>query len=88
MKRLFLTEHAIHRYIQRFAGNLSFELARARLERLVRRARFRRTAPGGAKLYTLGNLNFIVEDGCVVTVYRLQYRDAPALDLDFWHVPA
>lgn len=68
--------HAIDRYIERFAGNLSFPAASARLSRIARRARFRRTLPGGARLYTTGSLNLVVQQGIITTVYRLTYTDA------------
>lgn len=88
MSKLIPTEHAVTRFMERFAGNLSFPSAARRLTQLAARARFRRVLPGGARLYTLGDLNLVVAEGAVVTVYRLHYRDAPARDLDPWHVPA
>ncbi|PYE52034.1 hypothetical protein [Deinococcus yavapaiensis] len=78
-----VTHHAITRYVERFAGNLSFHAARTRLERLARRARFRHTLPGGARLYTLGEVRFVVAEGVVLTVYRLQYAPLEGT-LDLW----
>ena len=71
------TEHAVWRYIERFEGNLSFPVAAQRLRRIVRQARFRRTLPGGARLYATGPINFVVAEGRILTVQRLTYTDAP-----------
>lgn len=69
--------HAVDRYIERFAGNLSFTAASAQLSRIGRQARFRRPLPGGARLYATGPLNLVVQQGVITTVYRLTYTDAP-----------
>ncbi|MFC3833327.1 MULTISPECIES: hypothetical protein [Deinococcus] len=71
------SDHAIRRYIERFAGNVSHSRARQCLTRIARSARFRRTLPGGARLYATGPINLVVQDGTILTVYRLTY-DAPA----------
>lgn len=63
--------HATDRYIERFAGNLSSGAARRQLQRIARRARFRRPLPGGARLYATGSVNLVVQDRVIVTVYRL-----------------
>jgi hypothetical protein len=67
-----LTQHAVHRYIERFEGNLSTIRAAQRLQRIFRRAKFRNVLPGQARLYRTGTINFIVCDDHIVTVYRLQ----------------
>lgn len=71
--------HATDRYIERFAGNLSYPKAQQRLRRIARRARFRRPLPGGARLYATGSINLVVQDGTIITAYRLTYADAPAV---------
>ena len=70
------SDHAIDRYIERFAGNVSHTRARQCLAHIARNARFRRTLPGGARLYTTGPINLVVQDGMILTVYRLTYEDA------------
>lgn len=52
------------------------DAARASLNKLLRRARFRRVCPDQARLYALGELRFIVSDGALITVYRQTYADA------------
>lgn len=76
MQDITITPHAIRRFVERFAGNLSREAARAKLKKLLRRARFRRVCPGQARMYALGDLRFIVSEGALITVYRQTYSDA------------
>lgn len=71
------TAHAVTRYIERFEGNLNWERAVQRLTTLARKARFRRTLPGGARLYAIGAVNLVVAEGTILTVFRLTYTDAP-----------
>jgi len=82
MTDLTITTHATERYLERFAGNLSWPQARQRLRRLLKRARFIRVEPGGARLYGLGEMRFLVCRGVLVTVYRPTYQVAlPTEDL-------
>lgn len=71
------SEHAVRRYIERFEGNITHTVAANRLRRIVRSARFRRILPGRARLYSRGPLNFVVQGGVIVTVYRLTWRHEP-----------
>ncbi|GGL92972.1 hypothetical protein GCM10010840_33820 [Deinococcus aerolatus] len=71
------SEHAVRRYIERFEGNITDTVAATRLRRIVRKARFRRVLPGRARLYSSGPLNFVVQSGVIVTVYRLTWRAEP-----------
>jgi len=80
MRDLLITAHAITRFLERFAGNLSWSAAQVRLRKLLRRARFLRVQPGGARLYTLGEMRFLVCDGLLLTVYRPTYRQAAAVE--------
>ena len=83
MRDVLITAHAITRFLERFAGNLSWNAAQERLRKLLRRARFLRVQPGGARLYSLGEMRFLVCDGVLLTVYRPTYRQAAAVD-DLW----
>lgn len=85
MQDVQLTGHAIQRFQERFAGNLGWAAAAQRLARLLRRARFRRVCAGRARLYALGEMRFVVQDGSLVTVYRPTYPAAPPAD-DLWCV--
>ena len=69
-----LTAHAVTRYQERFAGNASFEEATQRLQRVARQARRRRELPGCARLYSTDDVNLVVADGTVLTVYRIEER--------------
>ncbi|PTA68576.1 hypothetical protein [Deinococcus arcticus] len=80
MTHVSLTGHAIAGFQERFAGNLSWSAAAWRLARLMRRARFPRMCAGKARLYTLGDIRFVVQDGRLVTVYRGQNVSAPPTD--------
>lgn len=82
MHEMVISAHAAQRYRERFAGNLSWTAAHQRLLRLVARARFLEAQPGGSRIYRLGEMRFVVENGVLVTVYRLHYRDVlPTEDL-------
>jgi hypothetical protein len=83
MHEIVISVHAAERYRERFAGNLSWTAARQRLHRLLRRARFHGVRPGQARLYTLGEIRFVVEQGVLVTVYRQTYQDVPPSE-DLW----
>ncbi|WP_027460750.1 hypothetical protein [Deinococcus murrayi] len=83
MRELVISAHATARYRERFAGNLSWSAAQCRLRRLLGRARFCGIKPGQARLYALGDMRFLVEDGVLVTVYRLHFRDMPPAE-DLW----
>lgn len=76
MQEITITPHAVKRFVERFAGNLSRDAARRKLEKLLRRARFRRVCPGRARMYALGDLRFIVSEGALITVYRQTYAEA------------
>lgn len=64
------TNHAIQRYQSRFAGNASFEEAERRLLRVAQGARRRRELPGKARLYTNRDVNLVISEGSIITVYR------------------
>ncbi|AZI45172.1 hypothetical protein EHF33_19870 (plasmid) [Deinococcus psychrotolerans] len=83
MRDLLITAHAITRFLERFAGNLSWNAAQVRLRKLLCRARFLRVQPGGGRLYGLGQMRFLVCSGMLLTVYRPTYRQAEAVD-DLW----
>ena len=83
MHETVISAHAAERYRERFAGNLSWPATQQRLRRLLCRARFHGVRPGQARLYALGDMRFVVEDGVLVTVYRLHYRDVPPVE-DLW----
>ncbi|MFC4427124.1 hypothetical protein [Deinococcus navajonensis] len=83
MNDVMLSGHAVARFQERFAGNLSWAAARERLRRLLRRARFMGVRPGRARMYALGEMRFIVQDGMLVTVYRPTYAPVPIRE-DLW----
>lgn len=83
MNEVMITGHAVERFQERFAGNLSWGGAQERLRRLLCRARFSGVRPGHARLYTLGDMRFLVQDGALITVYRQQYTPAPPTE-DLW----
>ena len=83
MRDVLITAHAITRFLERFAGNLSWKAAQERLRKLLRRARFLKVQPGGARLYSLGEMRFLVCQGVLLTVYRPTYRQVEAAD-DLW----
>lgn len=67
------SRHAAERYIERFDGNLTTE--RARVERIARNARFKRTAPGNARVYGNGQYDLVVVDNMIVTIYSPGMHD-------------
>ncbi|AIZ45140.1 hypothetical protein QR90_08550 [Deinococcus radiopugnans] len=83
MNDVQLTGHAIARFQERFAGNLGWAAAAQRLARLLRRARFLKVCEGKARLYALGEMRFVVQDGALVTVYRPTYPPVPPT-ADLW----
>ena len=83
MNDVTLSLHAIERFQERFAGNLSWNAAAARLSRLLGRARFLRICPGKARLYALGEMRFVVQDGALLTVFRPQLTVVPVRE-DLW----
>ena len=83
MTHVTLTLHATQRFQERFAGNLSRSAAAARLKRLLRRARFLRVCPGNARIYGLGEMRFVVQEGALLTVFRPQPSSAPITE-DLW----
>ncbi|MFW8627762.1 hypothetical protein [Deinococcus sp. ME38] len=85
MNDVQLTSHAITRFQERFAGNLGWAAAAQRLARLLRRARFLRVCARKARLYALGEMRFVVQDGALVTVFRPTYTPAAPVD-DLWCV--
>lgn len=81
MQDITITAHAVSRYLERFAGNLSSQAASQRLHKLLSRARFLRVCPGKARIYALGEMRFVVDGQALVTVYRLTYKPVePAED--------
>lgn len=87
MNDVMLSVHAVERFQERFAGNLSWPPARDRLRRLLRRARFMGVRPGRARMYSLGDIRFIVQDGMLITVYRQTYTTGPVSE-DLWRLSA
>lgn len=85
MREITITSHAVRRYLERFAGNLSYQAANARLQKLLSRARFLHICAGKARLYALGDMRFVVDQGALLTVYRPTYHDAGIAE-DFWCV--
>ncbi|ACO47759.1 hypothetical protein DEDE109153_13700 [Deinococcus deserti] len=83
MNDVMLSVHAVERFQERFAGNLSWSAARDRL----RRARFMGVRPGRARMYSLGDMRFIVQDGMLITVYRQTYTTVPVSE-DLWCLSA
>lgn len=69
--------HAAQRYVERFAGNITVSMATARLEHILRNARRKRPAAGGATVYGTHGLEAVVKDGIVLTVYFSSTRPAP-----------
>lgn len=80
MQDITITAHAVSRYLERFAGNLSSEAASQRLHKLLSRARFLRVCPGKAKIYALGDMRFVVDGQALITVYRLTYKAAEPVE--------
>lgn len=74
MRDLALSSHAVERFIERFAGNLSWSAATERLRRLLLRARFAGMCAGMARRYTLRDMVFVVQQGILVTVYRRSHH--------------
>lgn len=87
MNQVVITAHAIERFQERFAGNLSWERARDRLERPVRRSRFAGMCAGRARTYVLGEMRFVIQDGVLVTVCRKTYRVVEPGE-DLWYLAA
>jgi hypothetical protein len=87
MNDVMSSGHAVTRFQERFAGNLSWSADRERLHRLLRRAHFMGVRPGTARMYALGEMRFIVQDGMLVTLYRPTYVTAPAGE-DLWCLEA
>jgi hypothetical protein len=83
MNNVTLTLHAIERFQERFAGNLSGNAAAARLLRLLGRAHFLRICPGKGRLYALGEMRFVVQNGALLTVFRPHLTAVPAAE-DLW----
>lgn len=83
MHDVMISAHAVERFQERFAGNLGWEGTQERLRRLLPRARFVAVRPGQARLYALGPMRFLVQDGVLITVYRLRYTPAPPVE-DLW----
>lgn len=83
MQDITVSVHAAQRYQERFAGNLGWRETRQRLRRLLRRARFLQAQPGGARIYRLGTMRFVVENAVLITVYRPHYREMPPRE-DLW----
>lgn len=83
MREITITAHAIQRYLERFAGNLSPQAANVRLRKLLSKARFLHMCAGKARLYALGDMRFVVDQGALVTVFRPTYQDAGQAE-DFW----
>ena len=83
MTEMTITTHATERFLERFAGNLSWTLAQKRLRKLLGRARFIRIQPGEGRLYGLGEMRFLVCQGALVTVYRPSYHTAGPVE-DLW----
>lgn len=77
-----VTTHAVSRYIQRFAGNVTPERATSRLQKILQSAKFVRTAPGNAKVYMTHGIYFIVQKHTIITVYRREETPAPAGTLE------
>lgn len=76
----FVSEHAAARYIERFEGNITLDVARERIRRIIRGARFKRVAPGNARIYQTHGIEFVVADNRIRTVYRSDTRpDAEAI---------
>ncbi|UQN08800.1 hypothetical protein [Deinococcus sp. QL22] len=83
MNDVMMTAHAVERFQERFAGNLSWNGAQERLRRLLRRARFVSVRPGHARLYALQDMRFLIQDGLLITVYRLRWPPPPPSE-DLW----
>ena len=83
MTEMTITTHATERFLERFAGNLSWPVAQKRLRKLLGRARFLRVQPGEGRLYGLGEMRFLVCQGALVTVYRPSYHAAGPVE-DLW----
>jgi hypothetical protein len=82
MNDVMMTAHAVERFQERFAGNLSWSGAQERLRRLLRRAHFVSVRPGHARLYALQDMRFLIQDGMLITVYRRRWTVAlPSEDL-------
>lgn len=63
------THHAVQRFTERFAGNLSEPAARARIERIAQNARYVQEMGGHAKLYVAQHIAFVIEGRTIMTVY-------------------
>lgn len=82
MNEVMITGRPVELFQERCAGNLSWGGAHERLRRLLLRARFSGVRPGHARLYTLGDMRFLVQGGAPITVYRQQYTPTlPTEDL-------
>lgn len=74
------TAHSVKRFIERFAGNISPQEAARRIQRIAASARWKRTAPGGADIYTTHGYEFVVKDRRILTIYGVDTRpDAYAI---------
>lgn len=62
------SRHAVQRFRERFAGNLSESAAQCRLEKIALRAHYVKNVPGHAKLYVTKYVALIVRDRLILTV--------------------
>ncbi|WP_053961248.1 hypothetical protein [Sulfobacillus thermosulfidooxidans] len=68
------TPHAIQRFTERFAGNLSMTRVQKRLEKIAAQAHYVRDVPGHAKLYVTKHIALIVKNRNILTVYPRSSR--------------
>lgn len=68
------TDHAVLRFIERFAGNITPQEAIRRIQRIARSARWERPAPGGADIYRTHGYELVVAKGRIITIYGVDTR--------------
>lgn len=74
------TSHAVLRFIERFAGNISPQEAARRIQKIAASARWKRIAPGGAAVYSTHGYELVVKDKRILTIYGVDTRpDAYAI---------
>ena len=69
-----ISNHAVRRYRERFAGNVTNEVAAEQLTKITCCARRKRTAPGGAFVYGTHNYEMVVKRRVVLTVYGVDSK--------------
>jgi len=64
-----VSQHAKERYIERFAGNITEQHAETRILKMFKSAKYKRSAPGKARIYQTHGIEFVVHEKTILTLY-------------------